>query len=134
MVVPDTNVLIAYFSSKKNPIVYLLDKMLEKQNVLFSVVAVAEFLVKAKPVESDFFLQIVDEIGIVPIDKEVMKQAILYRKSTLQKTKKSHLLDCFIAATAKIHKATLLTLDRHDYPFSDITVKQPEELMVSLKK
>lgn len=131
MVIPDTNVLIAYFSSKENLIVSMLDKMLEKQKVLFSVVAVAEFLVKAQDEEQKIMERMIAENSLIPIDAIIMKQAVRYRKQTLRKSRRILMLDCFIAATARIHKATLLTFDRRDYPFSDIKVRQPEEIIAS---
>lgn len=127
MIVPDTNIFIAYFE-KKEPAFPLLESFISKKQVIFSVTSVAEFLVKARPVEKDIIDDYLKEFGSVPIDEEIMYQAVIYRKATLTKTKRVLLLDCFIAATAKIHKATLLTFDRGDYPFSDISVKTPIEI------
>lgn len=127
MIVPDANVFIAYFQ-KKEPTRSLLDNNISKQKIIFSVVSIAEFLVKALPEEKDIMEGFLRDFGCISVDEKIMEQAVLYRQQALQKSKRSHLLDCFIAATAKVHQAILLTFDRRDYPFRDISVKQPEEL------
>lgn len=128
MILPDTNVLIAYFA-KREPLVFLLDKAILNKKIVLSIIVVAEFLVKANEIDAVVFRQLIGQIGIKEITREIMEQAIIFRKQSLQKSKRIHLLDCFIAATAKVHKATLLTFDRHDYPFRNLSVKQPEELV-----
>lgn len=133
MILPDTNILIAYFSRRESA-ASLVRQAISKKKVIFSIVAVAEFLTKATKKDSLVMSQLIDEIGLVGLTREIMNLAVMYRKIVLRKTKRVLLLDCFLAATAKIHNATLVTFDRHDYPFSDIAVKQPEELMLSLKK
>lgn len=131
MIVPDTNILIAY-STIQEPAHGIVKQHIVKKTILFSIVAVAEFLVKATSQESELLRRMTDEIGLIDVNKSIMEQAVLYRKEALRKTKRSHILDCFIAATAKIHKATLLTCDKRDYPFPDITVKQPEEVRTQM--
>ncbi|MBI4991550.1 PIN domain-containing protein [Candidatus Gottesmanbacteria bacterium] len=127
MILPDTNVLIAYFANHESSVMLLNEALLHKK-LVFSVIAVAEFLAKANKEATTTMNHFVDEIGIKEITREIMEQAVTYRKQTLQKSKRAHLLDCFIAATAKVHKATLLTFDHRDYPFPDLSVKQPEEI------
>jgi len=41
------------------------------------------------------------------------------------KTKRVHLLDCFLAAQAKINKLTLVTHNKSDFPMKDIKVISP---------
>lgn len=133
MIIPDTNVFIAYFKGDQS-VVRIIHHALKQRQILLSVVSVGEFLVKATKAEVIIIDQMIASCGIVSIDRTIMDQAVILRRRLFRKTKRILFLDCFIAATAKIHKATLLTLDRHDYPFSDIAVKQPEELKLSLKK
>lgn len=54
----------------------------------------------------------------------VAKVAAEYRKQSF-KTKRVHLLDCFLAAQAKINKLTLVTNNRSDFPMTDIKVVTP---------
>lgn len=126
MILPDTNVLIAYFANRESS-VSLLNNAILNRKLMLSVIVVAEFLVKADEIDAATFRQLIERIGIKEITREIMEQAVTYRKQTLRKSKRAHLLDCFIAATAKVHKAILLTLDRRDYPFRDLSVRQPEE-------
>jgi len=127
MILPDTNILIAYFNDYK-PVTTLLDPAIEEKQLLLSIIAVGEFLVKATVEEEKAVDQMIAKMGVIPIDRGVMDQAVRLRKQVLRKTKRTHLLDCFIAATAKVYGATLLTFDRNDYPFRDIAVRQPEDL------
>ena len=129
-ILPDANILIAYFDNIE-PIASLVEQFILRRKIIFSVVCVAEFLIKASPEQTRLVHDITGELGIAFIDRVILDQAVEYRKQSLRKSKKAYLLDCFIAATTKVHRATLVTLDRADYPFSNLTVKQPDELFKS---
>lgn len=126
MILPDTNILIAYFTHTE-PVFSFMDREINKKSVVFSVIAIAEFLIKATAEESNIVTQMAEQTGIIPVDQAVMLQAVRYRKMAMKKHKRVHLLDCFIAASAKLHQAILLTYDRRDYPFKDLQIKQPGE-------
>lgn len=129
MILPDTNVLIAYFA-KSDLALSIVDNAIIHRKIIFSVITVAEFLIKADKQETSVFKEITNNIGITYIDYTILKEAIVFRRSTLRKTKRSHLLDCLIAATAKVHGAILVTYNRRDYLFPDLSAKQPEEIKV----
>lgn len=127
MMLPDTNVLIAYFS-RNEPSATLVKNSILSRQLKLTVITVAEFLIKASAREAKVIRELVDQFGILEITREVMEQAVKYRKQVLRKQKRVLLLDCFIAATAKIQRATLVTLDKHDYPLAGLSIKQPEEM------
>lgn len=124
MILPDTNVLIAYFRNYQ-PVTALLDHAIEEKQLLLSVIAVCELLVKATVEEESAVTQLIDKLGIIPVDRIIMDQAVILRRQALRKTKRSHLLDCIIAATANVHNAVLLTLDKRDYPFPNLVIREP---------
>ena len=109
----------------------MIEQALEKRQILLSVVSVGEFLVAASEAETAIVDEMIVILGIISIDRAIMDQAVVFRQHVLRKSKRVLLLDCFIAATAKLRNATLLTFDRRDYPFSGIKVKEPQELHVS---
>lgn len=130
MILPDTNIIIAYFKGIE-PAFSLLEHAIETRTIGFSVISSAEFLIRATEKETALFNQVIEKAGVISIDLTIMEKAVDYRKAALTKTKRILLLDCFIAATAKLHNATLLTYDKRDYPFTGVTVKTPEEIAAS---
>lgn len=127
MILPDTNILIAYFS-KVTTVESLLDIHIRQRTILFSVICVSEFLVKARPQEINILKKLITSLKLIPIDQPIMEQAVVYRKRVVKKSKRVYLLDCFIAATAKVHRAILVTANPSDFPFKDIQVKQPQDI------
>lgn len=129
MILPDTNILIAYFT-KQEPVFTVFEQSLRNQSVLISIVTAAEFLIRATEKETRLFRQLLEQQRVIAVDTAVMEKAVEYRKMALRKTKRVLLLDCFVAASAYLHNATLLTYDTRDYPFSDLTIQKPEALVL----
>ena len=127
MILPDTNVLIAYLNQKE-PSFTLIKRVIIENSLLLSVITVAEVLIKADKKTVTIMNQLIDHFGISEITKPIMEQAIIFRKETLQKTTRTHLFDCFIAATAYRRKATLVTYNKNDYSFQGLVTKSPDEL------
>lgn len=124
-ILPDTNALIAYFANE-DPFASIIERSISDKTLVLSIICVAEFLVKATTEEQKILENIMSKLGVIVIDQPVMKQAVLYRKQALQKSKRVYLLDCFIAATAKVYGVSILTQDKTDYPFSDLIVIEPK--------
>lgn len=120
---PDTNIFIQAFSGQKKENSFL-QKAIKDNNLTISVVVIAEFLAKATEKSEQKFLMLLDSFNILPIDKEVAKVAAEYRRETI-KTKRTHILDCFLAAQAKLNKLVLVTNDKSDFPMTDIKVTTP---------
>ena len=65
------------------------------------------------------------EFKIVEIDEQTTRTAAKYRKQYSQKSKRIFLIDCFLAAQAKVHNLILVTNNRPDFPMRDIKVIVP---------
>lgn len=120
---PDTNIFIGAakgYSSESE----FLNKAIQKKQIMISVVVAAEFLTKAVLAEQEAFQRLLSEFAILNIDLASAKVAAEYRKTSF-KTKRVHLLDCFLAAQAKINNLVLVTNNKTDFPMKDIKIISP---------
>lgn len=101
-----------------------LKKIIKTRQMVISSVVVAEFLVRAEPREEKQFNDLLNIFPTVPVDAEVAKIAAKYRKESL-KIKRVQMLDCFLAAQAKLNKLTLVTNNKSDFPMRDVKVITP---------
>jgi predicted nucleic acid-binding protein len=88
---------------------------IDEAQLLTSVIVRMELMSKrdmSKDEEKDI-LEFLDDIIVVPIDKEIEQKAIEIRRATPFK-----LPDCIVATTSIILNAVLLTDDRHLLNFS----------------
>ena len=123
MYLPDTNIFILGLRGHE-PEASFLAKAISQNKLVISVVAMGEFLAKADSEVELGFLRLVERFKVLSIDQVVAKIAGEYRKESF-KTKKAHLLDCFLAAQAKLNNLTLVTNDKSDFPMKDIKVITP---------
>jgi predicted nucleic acid-binding protein len=121
----DTNIFIRGLSVGFKSETTFLQQIVSDKKIAISVVVVAEFLVKANSDEIGIFNKLLKEFGSLSIDEEMAKIAAEYRKQFLRKTKQGFLLDCFLAAQAKIHDFVLVTNDLADFPMKDISIMSP---------
>ncbi len=121
LILPDTNVLILALGGQE-PYASFLRRLIEEKRVVFSAICVAEFLVKATDEEEKIVLPLFNNFPVLPVDLSIAQLAALYRKKYLSKNRQLKLPDCLIAATAKIHKVTLATLDKTGYPMTDLEI------------
>lgn len=120
---PDTNIFIRA-AKGYSPESEFLSKAVKKEQVVISAIVAAEFLAKANAVEQQAFEELLSKFMILGIDLGVVKMAAEYRRRSL-KLKRVHLLDCFLAAQAKLNHLTLVTGDKTDFPMKDIKVITP---------
>ncbi|MEK7521705.1 MAG: PIN domain-containing protein [Patescibacteria group bacterium] len=123
MYLVDTNVLILGIKGL-DPDKNFLSKAVRKGQVLISVVSVAEFLTRASEEAKVKFEKLIDAFPPCGVDLEVARAAASYRGELL-KVKRVQLLDCFLAAQAKVHNLTLVTNNKADFPMKDIKVVSP---------
>ena len=124
MFIPDTNILIYAFAGKE-PFASLLVGWVRKKTLALSVIAISEFIVGATDEETDRLNRLTESVVIYKIDYEICKLAAIYRKEFLRKKKQAFLLDCMLAATAKVHNLTLVTVNKADFPMKDIKILEP---------
>lgn len=120
----DTNILI-YAALNLEPIASFFNSWTEKNQLTLSVISISEFLAGATPDESQKIEPLIEKLGALPVDLAVARVAANYRRQYTSKSKTPYLLDCLLAATAKIYNLTLLTHNVQDYPMTDIKILDP---------
>ena len=122
----DTNILIRAVQGKE-PEGKFLDKIITNNSLVISVVVIAEFLAKANEKEEVALDKLLSQVKILEIDERVAREAAEYRK-LLQKAKRVIIVDCFLAAQAKLNKLILVTNNKSDFPMEDIKIITPSSL------
>jgi predicted nucleic acid-binding protein len=119
LVLIDTNFLILALGDNLD---YgnVLKKIIKQDRLALSVIVVAEFLTGADDQEEMMLFSLLRRFGVVNVDLEVASMAAFYRKKFLKLNKKIYLPDCLIAASCKVNKMQILTLNKRDYPMKDI--------------
>lgn len=124
MYLPDSNVLILAFKNHEPEATFLRRQIL-KRSIVISVVAIAEFLVNATEEQEERFDNLIKEFKTLEIDEQTARIAAKYRKHYSRKSKRIFLIDCFLAAQAKVHNLILVTNNRSDFPMKDIKIFVP---------
>lgn len=101
-----------------------LSQAVDRGELVLSVITVAEVLAKATNEEEQIFRDLMNRFPVLTVDLEVSEIAVEYRKQSI-KTKRVHLVDCFLAAQAKINKLVLVTNNKADFPMTNIKVITP---------
>jgi len=117
-VLVDTDVLINFLRGKLQAKEFLLTQLSNSVPILCSVITVAEIFAGMRPHELEKTGALLDNLEIIPVTRDIAEKAGHYKQSI-----KSHSLeldDCFIAATAHIHKAALATGNIKHYPMEEI--------------
>lgn len=120
---PDTNIFIQAFNSLGNEAEFL-NKSIQKKKLFLSSIVIAEFMSKANDQELASLEKLLKVFPVLIIDEKIARVAAGYRKQSL-KIKRVHMLDCFLAAQAKVHRLTLVTNDKADFPMKDIRIITP---------
>ena len=120
-ILPDTNILI-YGLAGKEPYASFLKENIKNKRLVLSAIVVAEFLSGATEEEEKIFSGLTQKFPVLTVDLPIAQLAAYYRKKYLKSKKKLMLPDCLIAATCKVYKAVLVTLNRKDYPIKEIEV------------
>lgn len=123
MFLPDTNIFILGLQGH-NPEATFLKKAIQSKRLCISVVVIGEFLSKVRDENAEAFYILLNIFEVLPIDREVATVAAQLRQVGL-KTKRVYLLDCFLAAQAKLNNLTLVTNNKADFPMRDIKVIVP---------
>lgn len=121
---PDSNIFIRA-SKGFEPEFAFVNKQIEKNELIISVVAIGEFYAKATESEKQMFDNLITRFGVLGIDEIAARLAGDYRSEYLKKSKRVYLLDCFLAAQAKLNNLTLVTNNKSDFPMKDIKIISP---------
>lgn len=123
MFLPDTNIFILGLKGNE-PEAAFLRKAIENNRLCISVVVLGEFLSKVGNEDAEDFSRLLSKFEVLSLDKETAIVAAQLRRDSLKK-KRVYLLDCFLAAQAKLHSLTLVTNNKADFPMKDIKVVSP---------
>lgn len=121
LILPDTNVLILGLSGQE-PVASWLTEKIKSKSLVFSAITVAEFLSKATDEEERIVSDLFKTFEVLPVDYPVAQLAAYYRKKYSQRGYKLKLPDAMIAATAKVYRLVLATLDKSGYPMKDLEI------------
>lgn len=122
----DTNVIIDAFLGRE-PIASQVRQWIESGSIALSAVSVGEIISKASKEEMEKLDLLISKCGTLPVDDVVAGIAGNYRREFFRKEKRVFLIDCFIAATAKLYNLKLATRNVKDFPMKDIVVIDPSE-------
>ncbi len=91
-----------------------------------SALTVTEIYKNIFPSEISKTETLFDKLAIIDVNREIAKDAGYYWQEYCKQFKSISLADCIIASTAKMYKATLLTLNTRHFPMKDIRVIDPQ--------
>lgn len=123
MYLPDTNIFILGLKDH-DPEAKFLSKAISTNELKISIIVMAEYLSKADDKGENSFRRLLAQFGVLPINEETAELAAEYRKVS-PKIKRVYLIDCFLAAQAKLNNLTLVTNDKSDFPIKGAKVITP---------
>ena len=120
----DTNILI--WVLRENKIYVDVYRELKRASTLFiSTITIAEIYKNVYPTELIGTEEVLSEFEVWDVTVSIAKQGGLYWQQYCKNIAKLNILDCLIAATAKEHDLTLVTLNTRHFPMKDIKVINP---------
>lgn len=128
MYLVDTSVLIWILRGQREYIRWF--ESIEQQQLFLSTITVAEIYKNVFPVELIRTEEILNEFSILDVTVSIAKQSGFYWQQFSKKYKNFHILDCIIAATAKEHHLTLITLNLRYFPMDDIKLYKGKLLSI----
>lgn len=120
----DTDVFIWVLRGRKD-IVEKVSSLKTESEIALSVVTIAEVYQNIFPSELTETEEYINLHILFDVDQKVAKIAGLYWQQYAKQLKNLSLTDCFIAGTANVHNATLVSLNTKHFPMKDIHVLHP---------
>ena len=120
----DTNIVLETIWGKE-PVASRVASWIKRGQIVLSPIVVAEIYAKGSQEEKEKLELLIGKFGVLPIDVVTARIAGDYRHRFLRKKKKVFLMDCLIAAAAKLYGLTLVTHNTSDYPMTDINILDP---------
>jgi predicted nucleic acid-binding protein len=132
MILPDSNIFV-YASKGEQPYADLIQRLIIKDKLLISSIVAAEFMAGGTPTERKRLQALIDELGTLPIDTKTALQSARYRRQFRAEGYRLKLPDALIAATAKVHRADLVTNNLSHYPMTDIKILDKQAVLRWMK-
>lgn len=125
----DTNILVWIIRGDKWYVRWFAE-LKEDGSVTLSIstITIAEIYKNVFPIEIVRTERIIEDFIHLDVTPRIAKEAGFYWKDYSKKIEKMNILDCIIAATAKEHKASLITLNIRHFPMSDIKIFNPVKM------
>jgi hypothetical protein len=117
----DTDVIIDFLRGKEGA-KRIMSSVRDEDMPCCSAVTVAEIRAGMRDEEEPATMAFLESFDILSIDKKVAQIAGDLKRKTKQQ--QLELDDCFIAATALIHQAVLITHNPKHYPHKDLVLKK----------
>ena len=115
----DTDIII--WVLRNNQKYKKLLKNLSKKGVLYiSTITIAEVYKNIYPIEYTDTEEILNQFKSIDVTPFIAKQGGFYWQQFHKKLQNLSLADCLIAATANVHEATLVSLNKKHFPMKDI--------------
>lgn len=127
MIILDTDVVIWILRGNR-PMIAVVDHLVSKGTVGISTVTVAEIYKNVFPIEIPAVEDFIAHQELFPVSLDIAKTAGLYWNQYHRRFKNLSLADCLIAATAKIHQASLATMNIKHFSMYDIKLLNPANL------
>lgn len=124
MTILDSDIVIWILRGKQELVEYVAS-LREKEECAVSTITIAEIYKNVKATEVTFAEDFFSKQEIFSVTDDIARAGGLYWRDYVQKTATIGITDCLIAATAKMHKATLVTLNTRHFPMRDVTVVNP---------
>lgn len=110
----DTSAWIEYFNKTSHPVTKDIESALIFNTAVTSQIVLAELLQGAKSEkEIELILDLPSVVRILTEGPSTWQDAGLLANKLRKKGKTIPLIDCFLAALAKEHKVSILSLDKH---------------------
>lgn len=119
----DTNILILAIAGKE-PNASFLKEIVKQNQLVLSVIVIAEFLSRPSDAEQQVFGKLIGRFPTLEIKLSTAQMAAKFRRES-KKTVRTALLDCLLAAQAYEHDLVLVTNNTTDFPMSDIEIVKP---------
>lgn len=119
MYLVDTDILIWIIRGERQYVQWFED-LKKGTSLSISSVTIAEIYKNVFPSELVNTEAIINDFTVWDVTGSIAKQAGLYWQQYTKRFKNLSLLDCMIAATAREHDLTLLSLNLKHFPMKDI--------------
>ena len=127
MFIIDTDIAI-WILRRDLVIIDALKQGVRKNESAISTITIAELYKNIYPSELTSTEEFITYQRIIPVSAQIAREAGYYWNQFHGKLSGLSMLDCIIAATAKVHQGTLYTLNIRHFPMKDIMIQNPRLL------
>lgn len=122
----DTDIAIDHFHGHQAALDFLTSALATGETLAISVVTIAEIASGMRAGEEERTERLISMFVVFEIDERIARHAGDYLRG-LRASHRIELGDAFIAATALVHEAELVTRNLKHYPMKDIRITTPYE-------